>query len=216
MTIDRERVTTEEMLSANNEFAYTLRTNMPAEVVSFNEARNTVDVQPLLMRKLKGDATAKPLPQIKDVPVKFYGAGGFVITFKPASGDVCELAISDRSLEKWKLKGGITDPAQRRHHNMSDATAYFGMRHYDGAYPSLKNGMDIRTADGSTGIHLENGTISIRVAGTDIATMTASAINFLVPVIGPSGKFGDVVVETHPHSGVTPGSGQSGGPVPTP
>lgn len=186
--------------------------SMVGVVTAFNESLNTVDVQPVIMRKMRGQ-DPRPLAIIKNCPVKYYGAGGFVITFKPKPGDVCDLAINDRSLDVWKKSGGVVDSGMARHHNMTDAKAYFGLNSYDNSYQSIQDGMEIRTRDGDTGVLVKNDSIELKIGDSVVATLTASGITFTVPVTGPSATFGGKVSESHTHSGVQPGGGNSGAPV---
>lgn len=210
-------------------YMFKLHTGVIAEVVSFDESKNTVDVQPLIMRKMRG-AEPRKLAIIKNAPVLFYGAGGYVVTFKPQKGDVCELLINERSLAVWKQSGGIVDCADPRHHDLSDAVALFGLNHYAKAYQNLRDGIDVRTRDGNTSAHLQDGTITLTIGGQAMATITAESIEFAVggsavatlsaggiefhvPVNGPSGTFGGKVVESHTHSGVQSGGSNSGPPT---
>ena len=210
--LDKQEIEQNELLDhAIDGALYRTHTAMIAQVVSFDADRNTVDVQPVLMRKMVGYG-ARPLPVIKSVPVAYYGAGGYCITFTPAKGDYCQLWVNERSLDRWKQTGGIVDPAKRRRHDMTDAVAYFGLNDYGNAYQSIGAGLDLRTRDGTTSVHIEAGQITVTVGGTIIATMTGSDITFNVPVSGPSGTFGGVVVETHTHSGVQSGASNTGGP----
>lgn len=186
------------------------RTIMIAECVSFNEGRNTVDVQPALKRKFSNKAEASLPPIIRDVPVAFYGAGGVVVTYKPEPGDVCELHIVDRAIDSWKKLGGIVDPAKPRHHDMSDAVAYFGLNAFPDAYQSLRGGMDVRTRDGSTSLNVLDGSIVATVGGTKVATMTASKVVFDVPIEAPKVKAAGKELAGHTHGGVQGGNDNTG------
>lgn len=186
------------------------RTIMIAECVSFSEDRNTVDVQPALRRKFSNKTEASLLPIIRDVPVAFYGAGGVVVTYRPEPGDVCELHIVDRAIDAWKKLGGIVDPAKPRHHDMSDAVAYFGLNAYPNAYKNLRGGMDIRTRDGATSLNVLAGSIVATVGGTKVATMTASKVVFDVPIEAPKVKAAGKELAGHTHGGVQGGNDNTG------
>lgn len=212
---DRQEIEQEELLGAAIDSAlYRVRTSTIGEVVAVDMGRNVVDVQPLIMRRIRG-GSPEPLPVVRDVPIKFYGAGGFVITFIPEVGDVCELVVSDRSLANWKQKGGLVDPAAKHHHNMTDCTAYFGLNDYGSAVESVSAGMDVRTRDGLTGVKVTPDSIEFRQGGTLIATMTQTGVTFAVPIIDSNitSTVGGVTVATHTHSGVTSGMSNTGGPV---
>lgn len=238
MSTDTEKreLNQEEMLDeVIRQALLAVRTIMVAECVSFNEERNTVSVQPLIQTKKNGETISKNLPVIQDVPIAYYGAGGVVMTYKPVKGDVCELHISDRSLEQWKKKGGVTDPQRSRHHNMTDAIAYFGLNEYENAYGSLRGGMDIRTRDGNTSINLVDGVVEVEIESTPIMTLTNSQATFTVPIQAPSAtldttleagasvsapnvegtsslKVSGTEMDNHVHGGVTRGT-QSTDPV---
>lgn len=211
--LTRQEITSDEAVGfAIDSVLYRLRTATVGVVQSFNAAQNTVTVQPCIMRKQRGKSVAEPLPVLQDIPVAYYGAGGYVVTFQPQKGDYCVLMASDRSLARWKLTGGVVDPAQRHRHDLSDSVAYFGLNEFSGAIGSLRAGMDIRTRDGQTSFHLEDGKQTMTVGGTKVAEMTSSGVEFFVPVTGTSGTFGGITVESHVHGGVQSGASNTGGP----
>ena len=227
--LTRQELEAEEAMQYSiDTMLYLLRTSQPAVVISFNETQNTVHVQPSIMGKL-ANRDAKPLPELLDVPVSFYGAGGYVITHKPQAGDVCLLMANDRSLSRWKQAGGVIDPGERRRHNLTDSVAFFGLNHFAAAYQNIQDGIDIRTRDGLTYINLQadkidatigaakflmqEGTQSLTLAGTPIYTATPLLVAFSVPITAPQATINGVTFTTHKHTGVTPGVGTSGGPT---
>lgn len=188
-----------------------LRTIMIAQCISFDSNKNTVNVQPLLQRKING--VVENMPVISDVPVGFYGAGGMVMTMQPAKGDTCALWISDRSLEQWKLKGGITDPGMGRHHHFTDAIAYFGLNAFDEAYPDVKAGADIRSRDGSTSLNILPGIMNLTINGQNIALFGQEQVSFFVPLVAPDvSTSSGVSLQNHTHGGVESGGSSTGGP----
>ncbi len=202
----------ESLLYSMDQNALTLRTMMLAECVSFDAGRNCVTVQPLLQTNIDGNVSN--IPPIKDVPVGFYQAGGFVITHNPSPGDVCMLLISDRNISKWKLTGGIVDPKSPQHHNMNDAVAYFGLNAFPDAIGGIKSGIDIRSKDGGNSLNVASGTATLTLGGTEIFTATASGITFAVHVDMPQGAMinGREFIG-HNHDGVESGGDNSGGVV---
>lgn len=219
--LTRQELEAEEAMQYSiDTMLYLLRTSQPAVVISFNETQNTVQVQPSIMGKL-ANRDAKPLPELLDVPVSFYGAGGYVITHKPQAGDVCLLMANDRSLSRWKQAGGVIDPGERRRHNISDSVAFFGLNHFAAAYQDIKDGIDVRTRDGLTYINLQadkidatigaakfvmqEGTQSLTLAGAPIYTATPSLFAFSVPITAPNATIAGRAFTAHRHGG---------GPVP--
>tara|TARA_R110000764_G_scaffold1614_1_gene7206 strand:- start:19 stop:696 length:678 start_codon:yes stop_codon:yes gene_type:complete len=203
-----------------------LRTNMPAQVVAVNLARNSVDVQPVL-KGVRSNDEEYLLPVINDVQIQYYGAGNFWVTFEPKAGDYCVLSVSDRSIEAWKKSGGIIDPKLNRHHNMTDAFAYFGINPFPDAIPAIQaDTMHLRTKDGTTGIKIKADSIKYDVAGVEVADMSAALITFNVPVTMAATlnvdaetttngitDAGTNIGSTHAHSGVTSGDSNTGTPV---
>lgn len=179
-----------------------LRSIMVGQVVAFDSKQNTVDVQPCIKRKFIKDEKAGNLPIINDVPVGFLGAGNFWLTIEPVEGDYCILLISDRSIERWKLTGGVVDPQLKRHHDMSDAVAYFGINPFEEALPDVQtSAMHIRTRDGKTGIKLEEDIATIHIDDKDIATFSSDEV-----VLSPNGvtiaTFSESMISLSPN-GVT-------------
>jgi hypothetical protein len=199
--LTRQELEAEEALQYSiDTMLYLLRTAQPAVVISFNEQQNTVQVQPSIMGKL-ANRDAKPLPELLDVPVSFYGAGGYVITHKPQSGDVCLLMASDRSLSRWKQAGGVIDPGERRRHNLTDSVAFFGLNHFAAAYQNIKSGIDIRTRDGLTSLNLTATELAFSIGGAPIFTASAGGVAFSVPISAPEATIAGRVFTEHTHGG---------------
>jgi hypothetical protein len=106
-----------------------LHVGHPAVVVAFDRNGASVDVQPQLLETLYNDDGQElpptALPVIQRVPVAYPGGAGWRLTFPIAPGDVVHLAFADRSLDAWKSAsaGTLVDPAEARHHDLSDAIA---------------------------------------------------------------------------------------------
>ena len=103
-----------------------VHTNLIAQVISFDKAKQTVSVQPVLQRKYKGQDPSN-LSVGEDIPVLFFGSGDFVITVDVKKDSYVVLLVSERSLDKWFLQGGIVDPDDTRKFNLSDAIAIPGI-----------------------------------------------------------------------------------------
>lgn len=203
--LTRQELEAEEAMQYSiDTMLYLLRTAQPAVVISFNETQNTVHVQPSIMGK-QAKKDAKPLPELLDVPVSFYGAGGYVITHKPQAGDVCLLMASDRSLSRWKQAGGVIDPGERRRHNLTDSVAFFGLNHFAAAYQDIKDGIDVRTRDGLTSLNLKQAELALTINGAPIFTAMAGSVAFSVPITAPNATIAGRAFTAHRHGG---------GPVP--
>jgi hypothetical protein len=205
---NREQITTENAFAQQFESQMLRqRTIMLGQIVAFDSAKNSVNVQPVLQRKFVDDKEPSNLPIINDVPVAYFGGGGFWITVEPAVGDYCILLISDRAIERWKQTGGIVSPVKARHHDMNDAVAYLGLNPFNNALSNIaSNAIHIRSRDGQAGIKLTDSAIELTQDGQTIGTVTGSSVSFTVNVTAP-----DFVTD----SGVSLGShthpGDSGG-----
>lgn len=207
---DRESLSMAELIEAIGEqVKLTMHTSMPAQVISYDDARNTVEVQPVLKRK-RDDGSSVAIAPIVEVPVCFYRAGGFAVTVKPQSGDYCVLVFQERSIDLWKRTGGIIDPKKPRKFSLTDAVAMFGAWPFEDSLPSVKSGIDLRSDDGQTSLNLTDAEMSLAIGGVSIFTAAASGVSFDVPVSIEGIDFG---THTHPYSWTDPaGSGNTGDP----
>ena len=211
--LTRQELEQEEAMSHSiDTMLYMLRTAQPGVVTSVDLARNVVNVQPAIMGKLAGKP-ANNLPIVQDVPILYYGAGDFTVTHKPKVGDLCMLLVSDRSLSRWKLSGGVVDPGERRRNDLTDSVAYFGLNHFAGAYPDIKDGIDIRTRDGQTSLNLTGADLALTIGGAPIFTASAGVVAFSVPITTPEATIAGRVFTAHEHTGGTEGDGTTGAPV---
>ena len=104
-----------------------LHTSMPAEIVSYDHAKNLAVVQPLLKRKYKNEAEAVLLPNISNVPVAFPRMGPAHLRLPIKPGQTGQLVFNERSIDGWLVSGGQIDPQDPRKHSLSDAVFYPGL-----------------------------------------------------------------------------------------
>lgn len=98
-----------------------LHTCLPGEVISFNPAEQTADIQPSIKRLLNGKLVN--LPVLKAVPIRYQRSSDFSITFPLVVGDHVLLIFCERSIDTWLEQGGIKGPDDIRRHSLSDAFA---------------------------------------------------------------------------------------------
>lgn len=176
--------TTELLESQASAVQKQIHTALPARVVSFNAAEQTVSVEIMIEQiGYKGEQLA--LPPLVDVPVKMFAYGEFMITAEPQAGDEGLVTFSERCIDGWWESGRKSVPMDIRFHDLSDAF-------FDGGYRSKPKALTIVPAclniAGSTNyIRLnENGTIEI--SGT--ALMVNAPTTFAQAVIYQSGMTG--------------------------
>lgn len=122
---------TEVIRAALDARAANVHTALPASVISYDSAAQTVNVQPLVKRVVQdfeeGLELVESLPQIPNVPVAFPRSGGDWITFPIAAGDTGLLVFCERSIDTWRATNRESDPGSVRMHNLSDAVFLPGL-----------------------------------------------------------------------------------------
>ena len=124
---------------------------MPCEVLSVNETKNMVSVQPLIQRTYS-DGSVVTLAPIQNVPVYSMRGGDYYIKPPVAVGDTGVALFCDRSIDEWLVKGGVVNPASGRYHDLSDAIFFPGLYPFNAAI-----------ADSSTDLVLSNGSAKIKI-----------------------------------------------------
>ncbi len=218
-----------------------LHTMLPGIIVSFDPETQTASVQPAIKR-IFIDKGAVNLPMCVDVPVAFPGGGDFFLTFPVKPGDECILLFSERAIDNWHVSGNTAPPAEYRLHDLSDGIAIVGLNSQPRKIAGFNaTDTELRDRNGQTHITMKpDGTIkNVNAAGsteltpagqfiikapggivldgntTLMGNMTSQAGN---GGTGDCDFAGDVIaqgisVHTHVHSGVQPGSGNTGQPV---
>lgn len=201
-----------------------LWTAMPAIVESFNPARMTVEVQPTIngtKRSPKGEWSSLRMPKLVDCPVLWQGGGGVTLTFPIAKGDECLVVFASRRIDEWWQQGGVQDALEIRMHNLSDGFALVGVRSLPRAFNVSTTQAVLRSDDGSTFVRLDPAGQLVQVTAPGGINLNGVTIDSSGNVHTPATVTADTDViaagvsgKNHPHSAVTPGSGQSGPPVP--
>ena len=127
---------------------------------SFNSDTQTAEVQPALRRLLLPEGVLVTLPLCVDVPVCF--AGG-VLTFEISPGDDVLLVFSERAIDNWHANGGIQDPNEIRHFDLSDGFGFIGFNNKLKALNDVHpDASELRLRDGSNRLSVrKDGTVHI-------------------------------------------------------
>ena len=104
-----------------------LNTCIPAHITRIDRNRKLCDVQPLIKKRYKEEANSVNLPVIHNVPILFPQTSTSIISLPLKKYDNVLLVFSQRSLEEWKMKGGIQEPIDKRKHDLNDAVAIVGI-----------------------------------------------------------------------------------------
>lgn len=127
-----------------------LHTWLPGQITEI-QGNGRVTVQPMLQsRYITGQLVT--LPPIQNVIYQQPRGANFSIKLPIAVGDTGRISFCERSLDVWSVSGGIVDPADTRHHNMTDAVFTPGL------YP-----FDDQIEDNSTDLVLTAGKAIVRM-----------------------------------------------------
>ena len=163
-----------------------LHTCLPAEVISFNAAEQTADLQISIKRKIGSELVL--LPVLKSVPIRYQRSSTYSITFPLEVGDHVMVIFCERSIDTWLEQGGIKEPSDIRKHDLSDAFATPMMYPKPDVIPDFNSDdLEIKTNSGNAKIivkasgevHIETDSDTKITSGSLIAieapTITATA-----------------------------------------
>lgn len=220
------------------EFGKQINCARPGIIQSFDPSTCTASIQIAQQQVTSiqpdGTETLAPFAPLEKVPVAFPGGGGFTLTFPVAAGDECILLFNDREIDNWYLTGQVAAPTSPRLHDFSDAVALVGLRSKPRALGGISaTTTQLRSDDGTTYVEIAAGSLVNVVAPTEI-NLTSPIVN-IAGVINvqntggaptPCNVSGSIVatgdvksaagahsLSTHVHGGVTPGGGDTGGPI---
>jgi hypothetical protein len=170
-------------------------TLLPGVLVSYNNDQQTAVCKPAIRRLVVDTGKMLTLPPCVDVPVFFPGG---VLTFDISPGDSVVLAFSERCIDAWWHAGGVQDPVELRHHDLSDAFALIGFQPKPTVLQDVSQaGPELRTRDGSNRVSVrKDGTVHIGSAAS--ASLLLPMVNGVVLASGidtltevPFGLLGD-------------------------
>lgn len=196
---------------------------LPARVVSYDAAKGTVTLQPLVMM-VTSDNSVQSRAMITGVHVYRHSGGGFVISFPLNVGDIGWVKACDRDISLFKQSLNESRPNTFRKHTFSDAIFFpDNMR----GWTINEDGLVIQNTDGNQCIAILDNQVKIKstvkvvidaplleVTGSIVQTAasgssTASFIGDLI-VTGGDVEADGITLKTHVHGGVETGSGSTG------
>lgn len=197
-------------------------TSIPGHILTFDPDTQLAQVQVGIQRVDINDAVFEVAPII-ETPVYFPGGDEFYIEYQIDPGCDGDILFSQRCIDGWVQSGGIAANPIGRFHNMQDAFFLPGFRPIPKAITGFQNnGVRLRNKTGSQfawlkndgSIFVENGSGHIRLGADGIVTINGVTITPESLVSTPNDmKAGDISLKTHRTSGVSTGTGTSGGPV---
>jgi hypothetical protein len=189
-----------------------VRTATPCIVVAVADGGQSVDVQPAvsLVHRLE-EARELPLPVIRGVPVMTMGSEtlGLFVTVPLSPGDEGVLIVSDRALDAWQHGHGVARPPDQvtpRHHDLSDAMFYPGIKRAAQGLPSYAaNAVQLRNRSGTVLASVSDTAASLGAPGASVVvtegtvSLTGTLIINGAPYLG------------HVHGGVSSGGSNTSG-----
>lgn len=210
-----------------------LRCAIPAIVEEVNYENNppTVTVQ-IAVREIQRTVTGPQhvaIDLIANVPIVLPAVNNFALTMPVKAKDEGLLVFCDMCIDLWWTRGGVQnqlDFDRNRRHHLSDCGFIPGMRSQKSPINNWsQTSAQLRKVDGSAYIELtDDGAVNIvapggvNINGDTVIQKTLTAQEG-VSVTGDvdatgEGTFNGIAVSTHQHSGVVPGGGASGPPIP--
>lgn len=179
-----------------------------------------VDAQPLV-NMMDGKGTATPHGIIHNLPYARIQGGANAIIIDPQVGDIGLAICADRDSSSVKANKAQANPGSRRRFDLADAVYIGGILN---GMPNqfvefLQNGIKVKDMNGNTivtgqsGITLtdNNGNI-IQMESGGITITGNVTVNGMVKATG-NVTAGAIDLESHVHTGVTGGEGETGPPL---
>jgi Phage protein Gp138 N-terminal domain/GpV Apex motif len=178
-------------------------TAIPGIVSSVDLAKQTLSVQPAILGEnlsAEGNTSFVKLPLLVDVPICYPRGGGYVLTFPIVAGDEVLVIFSSRCIDSWWQTGGVQKAAEFRMHDLSDGFAILAPTSQPKKIANVSsNGVELRD---------EAGANSVKISGGIIALNSTSQIILNAPSVIING----INFNTHKHTGVQTGVGNTGNP----
>lgn len=147
------------------------------QIVSFNSAKKTAQVQILFKRQLP-NGTSVSNPVLVDVPVFTMQGGGAALQLPIAAGDQCVVLFSDRNLDAWYQNGAEAVPMTSRAHDLSDGIALVGVN----ALTSLlaaNPALEVRLSYQGALVGLKGGKVAIQNQTESLAMLMTTLLTTL-------------------------------------
>ena len=191
---------------------------LPAVVISYDLDTNRAVLRPLVQLGMQDGRKISRPPQV-NVSVFRFGAGGFFINVPIKPGDLGWIKANDRDISLVMQRQGQEDwPNTTRTHDFNDAMFFPDVLFGGEVAAENADALTIQSLDGSVCVAVADGGVTITAPTvTVVAPLTEVTGNLHITgnldITGTTIGNG-INLNTHRHTGVDPGVGTSGGPVP--
>lgn len=181
---------------------------LPVEVVSYDRATNRATVRHLV-QMVGADGEAVSRAPVASVRVYQFGNGAFSMSLPIQPGDKGWLKAADRDISNFQQ--GLTEgtPNTARMHSFQDGLFMPDAMAQGDAPAGQGDRVVIGATDGGTYLSFDNDGFYFNVGGTEF-TLSAAGFSQTGGTVEHNGKD---IGDTHRHSGVVPGGGNTGTPV---
>lgn len=195
---------------ALRKFLLDINDMLPARIVSYDPPPvNRAQIE-ILYKVTMTDGSLNAMMAPAEVPVQFPGGGGFVLTFPLKPGSLGWIKAADRDMSLF-LQSYEAEPGNTaRLHCFEDGV--FIPDVMTGFHMSDSDGISIQTTDGDNAVTVGDSSAVMKV-GAATLTLTADKLVSSVPIEAPEVSAAGVKLSSHKHTGIQPGSGNSGGPT---
>lgn len=164
--------------NAISSYLIDVHTALPAKIESYKNGKAEVTL--CLQRKVNDELIT--LPKLVDVPVMFprTNGGKSFLSMPIKKGDTGLVIFTERSIDRWKVGGGIVDPKDTRKFDLSDAVFIAGL--YDFSKPlNYSNSEAIELVNDKASIILHpDGKIEFKGVSEDLVKIVESVIDNLI------------------------------------
>jgi hypothetical protein len=191
-------------------------TTIPGYVVAFDPDAQTAQVQ-IGINQITLINEEKPFTVLFNVPVCFSG-DDFVLEHEIKEGCEGLIHFSQRCIDGWFNTGGKAGQPVIRIHDKNDGFFNPCVKSQPNKITDFaNNGIRIRNKSGSSYMWLKSDDeLELKNGAGFIKLNPDGSVNINGAIIGTDGNLttaSGISVNTHVHGGVTPGSGNSGGPL---
>jgi hypothetical protein len=184
-----------------------VHTALPAKVLAYDAAAQTVDVRPEIKRYIfddEGTRTAEALPDLYGIPVAFPRGGGFHVSFPLAVDDYVLVICSEEPTISWRDKARAVEPGIFDRHGLNGTFALPCGYPDKEKLPSAPSGTELELAS-------DNGSSILRMDSSGTITVTGDLVVSGEVTAGNAVPATSVSLTTHTHPS---GTGPTGAPTP--
>lgn len=196
-----------------SEFA-NIWTTFPARVEEVNHAEWTVKVRPYVSVKLESkDNTFSDvwLPLLIHVPLCFPNCNGLSVTYPINVGCDVLVTIASRNIDTWWDLNTFSPASEYRIFDLSDGFAVPNVTSRPKVkFPFNADAVEVRNEDGSVNLQVSQSEVKIKSPTTTVEGNLKVTGNVECSDLKSSSV---TSLNSHKHSGVMTGGGQTGGPV---